>query len=152
MAWWNTVNANGPALQGRLSVDKPAASTYSSKMNSYLDFEIAFFEGIERRLPHYCEVLEILGSLYTRVGRINDGLRIDRRLIHLCPDNATARYNYACSLALRGQLADALRSLRLAITLGYDDREWMRKDPDLKALRSHPAFLKLLSTLKTAHA
>ena len=43
-------------------------------------FEISFFESILRRDPNYSEVIEILGGLYTKVGRISDGLRMDRRL------------------------------------------------------------------------
>ena len=37
--------------------------------------------------------------------------------------------------------------LRMAIQLGYKDYEWMRKDPDLSELQSHPAYCTLLSEL-----
>ena len=42
----------------------------------------------------------MLGGLYTKQGRIADGLKMDRKLVRLRPDNATAHYNLACSLAL----------------------------------------------------
>lgn len=112
-----------------------------------LAFDIAFFEGVYRNIRDYPEALEILGGLYTRVGRIDDGLRIDRRLVRLCPENATARYNLACSLCLRGRLADAMRALSAAIKLGYDDARWMQRDPDLKAIRELDAFKDLMTTL-----
>ena len=35
-----------------------------------------------------------------------------------------------------------------AIALGYDDYDWMHKDPDLVSLRNHPAFQKLLAKLQ----
>lgn len=114
---------------------------------SDVEFEIQFFEGIHRRVADYAEVIEILGGLYTRVGRINDGLAMDRRLVQLCPENATAHYNLACSLALKGRATDALRTLRRAIALGYADAEWMREDPDLQSLHGHPAFERLLREL-----
>ena len=112
-------------------------------------FDIAFFEAIHTRVPSYVDVIELLGGLYTKTGRISDGLRMDRKLVRLQPDNATAHYNLACSLALCKRRPDALRALRKAITLGYSDREWMLKDPDLACLKDDPNFKKLLGQLTT---
>ncbi|MGC4074990.1 MAG: hypothetical protein QM760_21325 [Nibricoccus sp.] len=111
-------------------------------------FEIGFFESVLRRDPGYTEVIEILGGLYTKVGRIEDGLKMDRKLVRLLPQNATAHYNLACSLALCKRKTDALRSLKAAISLGYDDLDWMSQDPDLEILKADPVFKKLLSQLK----
>jgi tetratricopeptide (TPR) repeat protein len=112
------------------------------------EFEIGFFEAVLRRDPSYANVVEILGGLYTRQGRIADGLKMDRKLVKLQPDNATAHYNLACSLALSKRNTDALRELRQAVQLGYRDFDWMQQDPDLEALKNHPEFQTLLKTLK----
>lgn len=112
------------------------------------EFEIGFFESVLKRDPSYTDVIEILGGLYTKHGRVTDGLKMDRRLVRLLPANATAHYNLACSLALVKRKADALRSLRHAIQLGYRDFDWMQQDPDLEGLKNHPAFLSLLQELK----
>ncbi len=111
-------------------------------------FEIGFYESILRRDPQYDEVIEILGGLYTKIGRIADGLRMDRKLVKLQPDNATAHYNLACSLALSKRRADALRSLRQAVSLGYEDYDWMSQDPDLEDLKNAPEFKALLKKLQ----
>jgi tetratricopeptide (TPR) repeat protein len=111
-------------------------------------FEIEFFEAIYRRCPDYIEVVGLLGGLYTKVGRIADGLRMDRKLVKLEPENATAHYNLACSLALCKKRPDALKSLRKAVSLGYNDRDWMEQDPDLEILKNDPEFRSLLSQLK----
>jgi len=111
-------------------------------------FEIQFFESILRRVPRDTSVIEILGGLYTKDGRIDDGLKMDRRLVRLMPDNATAHYNLACSLALKKRRADALRSLHRAVELGYVDRDWMMQDPDLEPLKKLPAFKQLVAKLK----
>jgi len=111
-------------------------------------FEMAFFESVLRRSPGYIEVIEILGGLYTRHGRIADGLRMDRRLVKLLPGNPTAHYNLACSLALSKRKSDALRCLHRAVALGYRDFDWMMQDPDLEDLKAHPAFLSLAGQLK----
>jgi hypothetical protein len=111
-------------------------------------FEIGFYESVLRRDPGYTEVIEILGGLYTKTGRIADGLKMDRKLVRLLPKNATAHYNLACSLALSKRKSDALRSLKAAVALGYDDFDWMSQDPDLEDLKNDPAFKGLLKKLK----
>jgi predicted Zn-dependent protease len=111
-------------------------------------FETRFFESVLRRDPSYAAVVELLGGLYTRQGRIADGLKMDRKLVKLQPANATAHYNLACSLALAKRKADALRELHRAVKLGYRDFDWMQQDPDLEALKHHPEFRSLLDTLK----
>lgn len=112
------------------------------------EFDIHFFESVLRRAPDYANVVEILGGLYTRQGRIADGLKMDRKLVKLQPQNATAHYNLACSLALSKRKSDALRELREAVQLGYRDFDWMQQDPDLDALKNHPEFHALLTALK----
>ena len=111
-------------------------------------FEIEFYEAILRRSPDYTEVVGLLGALYTRVGRIGDGLKMDRKLVRLEPDNPTAHYNLACSLALCKKRPAALQSLRKAVSLGYDDVDWMLQDPDLEILKPDPEFKQLLGQLK----
>ena len=111
-------------------------------------FEMTFFESVLRRAPDYTEVVEILGGLYTKHGRIADGLRMDRKLVRLLPGNATAHYNLACSLALLKRKPDALRALNRAVELGYKDFDWMAQDPDLEGLKEHPEFVALLDQLK----
>ncbi|HET7537330.1 MAG TPA: BTAD domain-containing putative transcriptional regulator [Candidatus Didemnitutus sp.] len=111
-------------------------------------FDISFYEAVHQRVPDYIDVIELLGGLYTKTGRISDGLRMDRKLVRLQPENATAHYNLACSLALSKRRADALRSLRKAVSLGYHDLDWMSQDPDLQSLKAAPEFQKLLKQLK----
>jgi Flp pilus assembly protein TadD len=113
-----------------------------------IEFETRFFEAVHQRDPQFTDVIEILGGLYTRQGRIADGLKMDRKLVRLEPDNPTAHYNLACSLALSRRKPAALRALEQAIALGYRDYDWMQKDPDLEGLRAHPVFQQLLTKLE----
>ena len=112
------------------------------------EFDMGFFESVLRRSPDYTEVIEILGGLYTKHGRIADGLRMDRKLVRYLPENATAHYNLGCSLALMKRPKDALRTLQRAVELGYTDATWMAQDPDLKDLRDRPEFKALLRELQ----
>src|SRR5512140_2546284 len=112
------------------------------------EFETRFFEAVLRHNRNYANAVAILGGIYTRQGRIAEGLRMDRRLVKLQPENATAHYNLACSLALSKRRADALNELRRAVQLGYRDFDWMQQDPDLEPLKKHPDFRQLLQELK----
>ncbi len=108
------------------------------------EFEISFLESVLKRDDAYPEALEMLAGLYTKEGRIEDGLALDRRLVSLDPQNATHHYNLACSLALKGYKTEAVETLRRAIGLGYTDFAWLTKDPDLKPLRGFPPYVELL--------
>lgn len=117
-----------------------------SKRKNY-DFELGFFEQVQKRMPKDVRVVSILAHLYTKTGRIDDGLKMDRKLVRLQPDDPTAHYNLACSLALKGRKADAVKALRTSITLGYEDFQWMQHDPDLVKLQNHAGFQALLGEI-----
>lgn len=108
-------------------------------------FEIQFFEDLFRRDSKEISVVELLANLYTRVGRTDDGLRMDQRLVRLRPDNPIAHYNLACSLSLKNRRAEAVRSLRRAIEKGYQDWKWLMEDADLLNLHGYPRFRDLLA-------
>lgn len=112
-------------------------------------FDITFYESVLRREPAYTDVIELLGGLYTKTGRIADGLKMDRKLVKLQPDNSTAHYNLACSLALSKRKADALRALQEAINRGYTDYDWMSQDSDLQSLQTSAGFKAILAKLKS---
>ena len=109
-----------------------------------LDWEIAFFEGVLRRDPAYGTALRVLAELYTRRGRHDDGLRLDRRITALYPHDSIAHYNLACSLALTGDPGGAFAALEQAWDLGYRDLGWLKRDPDLRPLREDPRYAEFL--------
>ncbi len=112
------------------------------------EWEIGFFESILKRDPRFVDVVAILSGLYTKTGRIAAGLKMDRRMVRLCPEDATAHYNLACSLVLSDRRRDALKTLKQAIDLGYADYDWMENDPDLTKLHTYPEFRDMIETLK----
>jgi Flp pilus assembly protein TadD len=114
------------------------------------DFELSFFQSLHLRMPKDVRVASILAHLYTQTGQIDMGLKMDRKLARLSPDDPTVHYNLACSLALKGRKADALKALRFAIACGYEDYVWMCNDPDLAALHEYAGFLQLRTELGIA--
>lgn len=109
--------------------------------------EMDFLEKIAQRLPQDVDTLEALGDLYTRAGRYEDGLAVDRLLVELEPDDMTIWYNLGCSLALLKKRDEALKALKHALELGFSDHEWMSRDPDLQSLRDDSDFKHLLKHL-----
>jgi len=112
-----------------------------------LNFELRFFEDLHKRMPKDVRIASALAHLYTETGQIDQGLRMDRKLVRLTPEDPLVHYNLACSLALKNSKADALRSLQTAITFGYSDFVWMMHDPDLANLHKYAGFEKMCSDL-----
>ena len=122
---------------------KPAAPTPHDHL------ELAFLEKVAKRLPDNMEVLQALAELYTKVGRYEDGLKIDLRLSQLLPTDDLAWYNLGCSYALTQHPDEAFEALARSIDLGYGDYDWMKTDPDLRPLHADPRFESLLNWLYT---
>jgi Flp pilus assembly protein TadD len=112
-------------------------------------FQISVYEAHLASTPEDADVLESLGHLLTRSGRLAEGLAADKRLVELKPDEPVAHYNLACSLALVGDAAGALECLRKALTMGFRDVPFIRKDRDLMSLRGDPRFESLLLEFAT---
>ena len=89
-------------------------------------------------------VLRALGDLYTKVGKVEEGLQVDKDLSLLCPFESEVWYNLGCSYALTGRKEEAFDALDHAIRLGYEDPDWMARDRDLESLREDPRFEKLV--------
>lgn len=112
-----------------------------------LAFLARFFEVELGRRPENLDALAELGHLYTRLGRYLEGLAVDRRLVLALPDDPTAHYNLACSLALTGDADGAFDALGRAVDLGYEDGALLADDPDLAPLRADPRFAALVQRL-----
>jgi predicted Zn-dependent protease len=107
--------------------------------------EIGFLEGVLRRLPGDVLTLQALGDLYTRTGLLREGLEVDQALCQCCPGDPVVWYNLACSRALMGETEAAIEALCRAVSLGYDDFAWMRRDKDLATLHDDARFKELMS-------
>ena len=81
-----------------------------------------------------------LGDLYTKEGRHEEGLEIDKQLTRLCPDEPMVLYNLACSYSLLCARGKAFEAIKRAIGLGYDDLDYLETDDDLKNLRLDQSF------------
>jgi tetratricopeptide (TPR) repeat protein len=102
--------------------------------------------------PDYVPALMALAESCTRSGEHERGLALDVRLSRLAPGNPVVWYNLGCSHSLLGDMERSLEALRRALTLGYDDLEFMLKDPDLAAVRRTREFKVLLDAFRSRAA
>ena len=99
-------------------------------------------------MPRDIKVASILAQLYTESGHLDEGLKMDRKLVRLNPEDPTVHYNLACSLALKGRKSDAVKAIRQAVSLGFKDYHWMRNDPDLEQLQDYASFCELVEEME----
>lgn len=112
-----------------------------------LEFEARYYGAVVARAPTNTEALAELGHVLTRLERFEEGLAVDRRLVEAVPENETAHYNMACSLALCDRPDEAIDALETAAALGYDDVAHLLADDDLASLRSLTRFRELVARL-----
>ena len=108
-----------------------------------LRFQVGLAEEAIAVDPEDTEALRYLAHAYTLLGRMEEGLRADRRLVELLSGDPRVRYNLACSCALGGLLDEAIRRLEEAIDLGFADLKLLRGDSDLDALRVDARYLEI---------
>lgn len=127
---------------------RPDKKELSPQEQADLDVTIAFLKGLVRRDPQYVEALQLLGDDFTRRGRFQDGLDVDEQLVRLRPEDPLVQFNLACSYSLTNQFELAAAALDKALDLGYRDFNWLARDPDLKALRTHPLYKKIRDKIR----
>lgn len=110
-------------------------------------FQVSLSKAVLTSRSNTVEALEMLGHALTRLGKHQEALKVDKKLVRLLPDNPVALYNLACSYSNLGEIDDALDALYKAVSYGYEDGEHMKKDPDLKRLRSEKRFMDLVYSL-----
>ena len=108
------------------------------------DFQVRILEAALEGDAENFNVLSELGNIYTRTGRHEEGLEIDRKLTRLRPDNPVVHYNLACSLSLLGEIDGALEELETSFNLGYREYNHIISDPDLDNVKKDERFAGLV--------
>lgn len=112
--------------------------------NRYLQFCTRFFSDLYRRRRKDLAVIQSLSHAYASMGDRKRSFLMDKRYAQLDPLNPIAHYNLACDFALNKHSQKAIKALKTAFTLGYDDFQWIRDDIDLDPIRHDPQFRELL--------
>ena len=113
-----------------------------------LRFQVGIFEEAVANNPEDTDALRFLSHGYAALGRMEEGLGADRRLVELLPRDERVRYNLACSLSLTGKIDEAIEVFERAIELGFQDLNLVSRDPDLDPLREDPRFDALVARIR----
>jgi len=96
------------------------------------------------QVPEDVRARILLASTYACVGNREDAIRQLDMAVALRPSDANILYNAACTHGVMGMKAEALALLKRAGAAGYQNWDWLSRDPDLACLHDDPEFLRLI--------
>jgi tetratricopeptide (TPR) repeat protein len=105
-----------------------------------LEFEAAVYESGRKFFPGNPKILDALAASHAVLGQPAKALSVLDELIALEPHHPRYLYNRACALSCLGLAQEALDALDLTVRCGFDDFDYLVRDPDLAPLRGHPGF------------
>lgn len=85
-----------------------------------------------------------LAILYSEQNQLDKAEQQFEEIIRINPSDAETWYNLACLASKSGRQALALARLKTALEAGFTEFDYIRKDPDLDAIRMLPDFTSLL--------
>ncbi len=149
--WGNVIADRARLLQGREPAK--ALELFEEAERHYrraLEIKPDMHEAADNLVATLCGQTHVLRAL----GRPDDAARAAKKALRIAQDQCKATgkptYNLACALAQNGDVEEALTTLETLAQGGeLKDPAWMRKDPDLEALRANPRFEELVKGLET---
>jgi serine/threonine protein kinase/Tfp pilus assembly protein PilF len=105
--------------------------------------EIAVLSQQLKDVPEDVRARILLAADYAAVGRDQDAVRELQKAVDLRPHDSNILYNAACTYGVLKRKPEAIEMLRRAKTAGYQNPDWIRRDPDLACLHGEPEFEKL---------
>jgi Flp pilus assembly protein TadD len=98
--------------------------------------------------PTYAAAYANRGVAYMQQKKLNKALDDLTKATELDPKDKMAYYNLTALYAVGGQSDRAFDALDRALALGFDQYDALRTDPDLRSIRNHPDFRKVLEKHK----
>ena len=98
------------------------------------------------RDPEAVHQRSLLAGSLARAGETKAAIHQAERAVALDPQDGRARYNAACAYSILGRPEKAIEHLKQAIENlpSVGSIAWLKHDPDLEAVRHHPAYEELL--------
>ncbi len=102
------------------------------------------------RVPEDVRARILLSSDQAYVGDRESAMRQLQIAVALRPQDSNVLYNAACTYGLLQMKAECLVTIRAAVAAGYNQVEWLARDPDFACVRDEPEFQALLATQRNA--
>ncbi len=81
---------------------------------------------------------------FGKAGRPEDAKREAAKALELNPSDPLMLYNAACFYARIGEKQLATKTLKDAVTAGYENFEWAKRDSDLDSIRNEPEYIEVM--------
>jgi serine/threonine protein kinase/Tfp pilus assembly protein PilF len=78
------------------------------------------------------------------IGKNDEAKNEAAKAIELNPTDPLMQYNASCFYSRIGEKDLAIETLKNAMTAGYQDYEWIKRDSDLDSIRNEPKFIELM--------
>jgi len=79
-----------------------------------------------------------------KVGKTKEAKMEGDKALELSPDDPIMMYYGACLYARLGEKKEAIRLIGDSIKSGYENFEWIKRDPDFENIRNEPEFIELI--------
>ncbi|MFN4226824.1 MAG: tetratricopeptide repeat protein [Candidatus Ratteibacteria bacterium] len=99
-----------------------------------------FYEKLIKIKPDFVEVLFQLSHIYILLKDYKKVLKIDKKIGQILNLDPISYYNLACDYSLLGDVEKAEKNLKIAISLGFNKKKYIKKDKDLDLLRKSKNF------------
>jgi serine/threonine protein kinase/Flp pilus assembly protein TadD len=105
---------------------------------------IKFFPDFLLRYPEDARARMFFAMNLSTVGKIEEAKSEAAKAIELSPGDTVMLYNAACFYALIGEKKLAVETLKNAITSGWQDYGWIKRDPDFESIREEPEYIEMM--------
>jgi serine/threonine protein kinase/Flp pilus assembly protein TadD len=95
--------------------------------------------------PNEARAHIFLATSYAWLGARSEAIAEGKRSAELSPKDPVMMYNLACLFSVLNEKDDAVHWLSQSIQYGRRDFEWMKRDPELQNIRSHPGYIALIN-------
>lgn len=111
-------------------------------------FEKQFYEKLAKLNPDFLEVFMQLSKIYLLSKNYKKVLKVDRKIAEIMKFDGISYYNLACDYSVIGDIEKSFKYLKIAILLGFKNKKYILKDPDLENLRKSKKFKAVCKMLK----
>jgi len=108
-------------------------------------------EVLQDQLQHFPDDVRarvLLASDLANFGDAEGAVMQVKIAVAMRPSDANVLYNAACTYGVLRMKAEALDAFRKAVEAGYSNKDWSKKDPDLRILHDDAEFKELVEERK----
>jgi serine/threonine protein kinase/Flp pilus assembly protein TadD len=105
---------------------------------------VRFFPDYLLRYPEDARARMFYATDLSYLGKFEEAKSEAAKALELSPGDTVMLYNAACFYAQLGEKTLAVSTLKNAITSGWQDYGWIKRDPDFETIREEPEYIELM--------